>query len=315
MSEFIAINNHKIGRGEQQIVRLKLAQLPSFEMIELEVHLFRAKKEGPVLLLTGGMHGDEINGVEILRRLIDQKLLTPEIGSVVAVPLINVFGFIQKERDMPDGKDINRSFPGSKSGSLARLVAHTLMKQVLPYTDFGVDFHTGGQSRRNFPHIRCKLDVEQNKVLAKAFAPPMIVNSSFIEHSFREASHKKGKQILVFESGEANRFYDLGIQAGIDGTLRLMKHLKMRTEAPENNETAIFAKSTWVRAKSAGMFHSMIDEGDAITKNQLIGTITDPYGQKSIKVKSAKKGQVMGLTKAPVVHKGDALVHVAYDEF
>src|SRR5699024_5028691 len=159
------------------------------------------EKEGPVLLLTGGMHGDEINGVEILRRLIADKKLVPETGTVIVVPLINVFGFIQKERDMPDGKDINRSFPGSKSGSLARLVASTLMKKVLPYADFGVDFHTGGQSRKNYPHIRCMLDVEQNKELAKAFAPPMIVNSFLIDHSFRKSARNNGKQILVYESG------------------------------------------------------------------------------------------------------------------
>ncbi|HLR76695.1 MAG TPA: succinylglutamate desuccinylase/aspartoacylase family protein, partial [Balneolaceae bacterium] len=248
MPEIIEINNHKIGRGEQQVVMLKLARLPSFETIELEVHLFRAEKEGPVLLLTGGMHGDEINGVEILRRLIADKKLVPETGTVIVVPLINVFGFIQKERDMPDGKDINRSFPGSKSGSLARLVASTLMKKVLPYADFGVDFHTGGQSRKNYPHIRCMLDVEQNKELAKAFAPPMIVNSFLIDHSFRKSARNNGKQILVYESGEANRFYEAGIQTGINGVLRLMKYLGMRTKAPASQATAIFGNSTWIRA-------------------------------------------------------------------
>lgn len=314
MPDIIKINNHKIGRGEQQIVRLKLARLPSFESIELEVHLFRAKKKGPTLLLTGGMHGDEINGVEILRRLIAQKKLKPEAGTIITVPLINVFGFIQRERDMPDGKDVNRSFPGSKSGSLARLVANTIMKQVLPYVDFGVDFHTGGQSRCNFPQLRCRLDVEQNLKLAKAFAPPMIVNSTFIDHSFRQAAHRKGKQILVYESGEANRFYEPGIQAGIDGILRLMKHLGMRSDAPANEATDVFNDSTWIRAKSAGLFHSKIELGDTVAKNQIIGTITDPYGQRHYKVKNPVDGRIMGLNKAPVIHKGDALVHVAYDE-
>ncbi len=313
MSDFIEIHGQKIGHGGQQVVRLRLARLPSFETIELPVHIYCAEAEGPTLLLTGGMHGDEINGVEIIRRLITEKLIVPEAGSVIAVPLINIFGFNRRERDMPDGKDINRSFPGSKSGSLARLLANTLMKQIFPQIDYGVDFHTGGQARTNYPQIRCKTNVTKNRELAEAFAPPIIVNSSLIDHSFRQAAHKKGKQILVFESGEANRFYEPGIQAGIDGTLRLMKHLGMRRDAPEANATVTYKKSTWIRAKSAGMFHSGLSLGQSIAKKDILGFISDPSGNKGIKVKSQKEGCIMGLNKSPVIHKGDALVNVAYN--
>lgn len=314
MSEFIEINNHKIGLGEQQAVELKLARLPSFQPIELPVYVFRAEEEGPVLLLTGGMHGDEINGIEIIRRMIRQKVIVPETGSVIAVPLINIFGFIQRQRDMPDGKDINRSFPGSKNGSLARLVAHTLMKQIFPQIDYGVDFHTGGDARINYPQVRCKLEVPKNRELAQAFAPPIVVNSSFVEHSFRQAAHKKGKQILVFESGEANRFYESGIKAGIEGTLRLMKYLGMRSEAAENDKVNTFNKSSWVRADSAGMFHSAINLGETVDRKQVLGFISDPYGKENIKVKSPRTGCVMGLNRAPVIHKGDALIHIAYNK-
>ncbi len=311
MAEFIEINDHKIKRGEQQSVKLKLAKLPSFDEIELPVHVYRAGQEGPVLLLTGGMHGDEINGVEIIRRMIEQKLIIPEAGSVIAVPLINIFGFIHRERDMPDGKDINRSFPGSKSGSLARLIAHTLMKQIFPQIDYGVDFHTGGDARINFPQIRCKLNVAKNRELAEAFSPPIIVNSSFVNHSFRQAAQKKGKQVLVFESGEANRLYEPGIIAAIDGTLRLMKYLGMRSTAPTGEKPQIFNKSSWVRAASAGMFHSGLSLGERVAKKDILGFISDPYGKERITIKSPRAGFLMGINKASVVHKGDALVHIA----
>lgn len=313
MSEF-KIDNQSVAPGEQTFIELKLARLPSFETIKLPVYIFRGAGEGPVLLLTGGMHGDEINGVETIRRMVEQELIAPETGTVIAVPLINIFGFIQRERDMPDGKDVNRSFPGSKSGSLARLVAHTLMKQIFPLIDYGVDFHTGGQARSNFPQIRCKFDAGKNRELAKAFSPPIIVNSLFVQHSFRQAAQKKGKQILVFESGEANRFYERGIEEGIEGTLRLMKYLGMRSKAPQGDGSIIYNKSTWIRAESAGMFHSKLDLGETVNKKDKIGFISDPYGKERITIKTPQPGCVMGLNRSPVIHKGDALVHIAYDE-
>lgn len=313
MPENITINNHTIKCGQQKEIQLKIARLPSFETIELPVTVYRAATDGPVLLLTGGIHGDEINGIEIIRRMIAQELIKPEIGTVIAVPLVNVFGFIQKERDMPDGKDINRSFPGSKSGSLARLVAHTLMDEIFPHIDYGVDFHTGGRARANYPQIRCDLKVAANKELASAFSPPMVIHSSLVEHSFRKTAQKRGKQILVYETGEASRFYEFGIQQGIAGTLRLMKHLGMRTKAPESMEKTIFHKSTWIRAKSAGVFHAEVTLGDTVDKRQIVGYLSDPFGKESLKVKSPQQGRIFGVNNAPVVHKGDALLHIAYN--
>lgn len=313
MSEFIKINNHKVGLGEQQSVKLKLSRLPSFEPIELPVHIFRGEEDGPSLLLTGGMHGDEINGIEIIRRMIRQESIIPEKGSVIAVPLINIFGFIKRQRDMPDGKDINRNFPGSESGSLARFIANTLMEEILPKADFGIDYHSGGSARLNYPQIRCRTDIEKNMELAKAFSPPAIVNSSYVENSFREAAHKKEKQILVYESGEANRFYEPGVRAGIEGTLRLMKHFDMRSEAAETEESAVFENSSWVRADSAGMFHSDIVPGENVEEKEVLGFISDPYGRENIEVESPQAGCVIGLNNTPVIHKGDALVHLAYN--
>ncbi len=313
MPEVICINKEKIGRGEQAEVLLTIARLPTYTNIELPVYVFRAKEDGPVLLLTGGLHGDEINGVEILRRMIFKGMLSPQKGSIIAIPLVNVYGFLQSARGVPDGKDINRSFPGIKGGSLARLLAYTLLNEIVPQIDYGIDFHTGGASRANFPQIRCTLDIDMNRKLARAFAPPVIINSSLIDKSFRKAASRKGKHILVYETGEAHRFDEDGIQEGINGTLRVMKYLEMIDSAPEPNETEIYYKSTWVRAKYAGLFQPRISLGAHVKKRQVLGYVTDPFGKEWFKTICTHTGRIIGLNNSPLVHKGDALVHLAFN--
>jgi len=313
MPDFIKINGQKIGVGQIDEIYLNIARLPTYTNIDLPVHIYRGHEDGPVLLLTGGLHGDEINGIEIIRRMISQNLITPEKGSVIAIPLVNIYGFIQNVRGVPDGKDINRSFPGVKGGSLARLLAYTLMHQIVPQIDVGLDFHTGGASRANYPQIRGALDIPENVDLAKAFASPLVVHSRLINKSFRKAAQKIGKHILVYETGEALRYDEFGIQEGINGTLRVMKHLGMRDDAPEPNEYEILMKSNWIRARYAGLFQTRIKLGDHIKKNQLVGYITDPYGNERFKAKASYSGYVIGLNNSPVVHKGDALMHIGHN--
>jgi predicted deacylase len=313
MPDSITINKHKIGPGEQKEIQLNIARLPTYTNIDLPVHVFRAEEEGPSLLLTGGLHGDELNGIEIVRRMISRDMLIPEKGSVVAIPLVNVYGFIQNVRGLPDGKDINRSFPGVKGGSLARLLAYTLMNEIVPQIDYGIDFHTGGSARSNYPQIRCVLDDEKNIELARAFEPPFIINSTLIDKSFRKAAQKKGKPVLVYETGESTRFDEDGIEEGIKGTMRLMRYLGMKDDAPEpKHQTEIYRKTTWVRAKYAGLFKPKIELGDKVNKKQVLGHITDPYGNEQFKSVCPHDGRIIGLNYAPVVHKGDALLHLAY---
>ncbi len=314
MPETITINKQKIEAGEEVELFLTIARLPTYTNIDLPVHVYRGKQDGPVLLLTGGLHGDEINGIEIIRRMISKQMIRPEKGSVIAIPLVNVYGFIQNVRGVPDGKDINRSFPGVKGGSLARLLAYTLMNEIIPEIDYGIDFHTGSANRSNYPQIRCTFDIEVNRELANAFAPPLAVNSSLIDKSFRKAAHKKGKHILVYETGESHRFDEKGIQEGINGTLRVMKHLEMISSAPEPHQTEFYNKSTWIRAKYAGLFQPKIKLGDHVKKRQVLGHITDPFGKEWFKCIATHTGRIIGMNNAPVVHKGDALLHLAYNQ-
>lgn len=311
MPELIEINGEKIAPGEDKQIYLNIARLPTYTNIDLPVRVIRAKTDGPVLLLTGGLHGDEINGIEIVRRFISGNLDGLKAGTIVAVPLMNVYGFIQNVRGVPDGKDINRSFPGNKSGSLANLVAYAIMNEIIPKIDYGIDFHTGGASRANFPQIRCVFEIEKNMELAKAFAPPVILNSSLIDKSFRKAADRKGKEILVYETGESLRFDENGIKEGIAGTQRVMKHLGMIDSAPEGYQSNIYQKSRWVRARVAGLFHPRVKLGEVVKNRQQLGKITDPFGNESFRVMSKYDGQVIGLNYSPVVHKGDAVMHIA----
>ncbi len=310
----ISIAGQSVGPGEYKEININIARLPSRTQIDTPIYVYRAPQDGPVLALTAGMHGDEINGMEIVRRIIDgghNKVLR---GTVVCMPIINVYGFLNYSRDVPDGKDINRSFPGSKNGSLASRVAFHLMKEVIPVIDYGIDFHTGGAMRANFPQVRCVMQDPKNVELAAAFHAPFTIDSPFRPHSLRQAAAKMGKHIIVFEGGESLRFDAQAIREGIDGTLRLMCHLRMIDKAPApRQENRIVWSSSWIRARTGGLFQPSISCGDAVEKNQHVGTMTDPFGEFKEEIKSPVTGYVVGLNNIPVVNAGDALMHLGVD--
>ncbi len=311
MPEKITIKDQVIYPGEVKSLDFGVARLPTGTLIDLPIVIARSKIDGPVLLVMGGMHGDEINGVEIIRRFIRAGHHIPQKGSVICVPILNVFGFINFSREDTSGKDINRSFPGSPSGSLASQVAHFLSDSVLPNVDYGIDFHTGGKRINNFPQIRCDLNSKNNDELAKAFGAPFTVNSSYREKSLRKYADKIGKNILVYEAGESLRLRLNAIETGIRGTLRVMRHLNMISEAPEpKKENVILQRSTWLRARRSGMQHLTVRNGSPINKGDVLGIISDPYGQKEIKIKSPQCGYVIAINNNPIVNRGDALVHI-----
>ncbi|NIP31897.1 MAG: DUF2817 domain-containing protein [Candidatus Dadabacteria bacterium] len=306
------INGQTIEKGKITYVNLNVAKLPTHTLIDIPVCVYRSKKDGPVLLLTAGIHGDELNGIEIIRNLIVSKSIRPSIGTVIAVPIVNVFGFLHNERYLPDGKDLNRCFPGKPNGSLASRIAYTLMKEVLPIVDLGVDFHTGGASRSNFPQIRCEFSKRKSLELAKAFSPPMILNSKQLMGSFRREAYKKGKHILVFEGGESLRFDDYSIGQGIRGVKKLMSHLGMKKYkvSKKRKKPVILPSSTWIRARISGLFRSYIEYGDFVKKGQVIASLTDPFGEAEVEVKVKNDGYIIGVNKHPVVNKGDAIVNL-----
>ncbi len=313
MPETIVINGKSIDRGEKVLTKLVISKLPSGTVIEIPVYVFRSVHDGPVVLLMAGMHGDEVNGIEIVRRMLAKKMLYPLKGTIIAVPVLNIYGFLNFSREVPDGKDVNRSFPGNRDGSLASRVAHRFMKEVMPYVDYGLDFHTGGSSRANYPQVRCMLSDYRNEELAKAFAAPFIMNAPYRQGSLRKEAGKLGKSILVYETGESLRFDEKGIKMGIEGTCRVLSHLGMMANCPEPEEPSIIClKDTWVRAKNAGLWRTSIQIGDQVKKNQYLGSITDPYGEMEVKITATAAGYIIGLNNMPVVNQGDALLHIAF---
>ena len=306
------IGGQFIDPGERAEVRLNIAKLPSHTEIDLALFVYRGKEPGPTLLLTASLHGDEVNGTETLRRMIRQELLVPECGTVIAVPIVNVYGFIQQTRALPDGKDLNRSFPGSKSGSLARQLAHTLMTEVIPHIDYGIDLHTGGAARTNFPQVRCDFTREESVRLAHAFGAPFILNSSEIDGSFRKAACDAAKTIIVYEGGESSRMDERSITEAMDGIQRVMRHLGMRNTVVPEGSPVVLADSSWVRAKIAGLFHPLVEYGDEVRQGQVCAHIGDPYGGEMLEVHAAHAGYIIGLNYQAVVHAGDALIHIGW---
>jgi predicted deacylase len=311
MSRIIKIGQHEIAPGEELSIDVDLAKLPTRTDITIPVVVSRAQADGPTVLLIGGMHGNEINGVEIVRRFIANGLNRPQRGTTICIPIINVFGFLHFSREVPDGKDVNRSFPGTRSGSLASQIAYYLRSEIIPLIDVGIDFHTGGARINNFPQVRVQMNIGNNLELATQFATRFVINSRLRDKSFRKEAQKQGKPILVYEGGESLRLRKNAIDEGLNGALRVMKHLGMIDTAPESSgETIIIESSTWVRAKVAGLFYTTTRLGSKITRGSSIGYISGPFGDFQQKVKSTVEGYIVAINNNPVVNKGDALVHV-----
>jgi len=305
------IQKQSIGLGENKIVRINVGRLPSDTRIDLPIHVYRSEKEGPTVLFMGGVHGDEINGVEILRRVIATGLCEQlACGSVIAIPVLNIYGFNNFSRDVPDGKDVNRSFPGSLSGSLASRVARIFTKNILPIIDMGVDFHTGGRNNFNFPQIRFTKGHEASRQLAQAFAAPFTISTNTIPKSLRRTAVEAGLPIVVFEGGENQRFDGFCIEKGLVGIRRVLAAQGMLENAPAPQHSVFIESRTWVRAKRPGMFRWWKQSGQKVLKGEPLGVINDPYGQEEVPVLSPRDGYIIGHNNAPVVGPGDALFHI-----
>lgn len=315
-STALHLNGLTIQPGERVLTRLVISKLPSGTVIDIPVHVLRAHEPGPTLLLMGGMHGDEVNGIETIRRMVRRQLLTPRRGTVIAIPILNIYGFLNFSREVPDGKDVNRSFPGFPRGSLAGRVAHRFMREIMPLIDYGIDFHTGGAARANFPQVRAVLGADaETDALAAAFAAPFTLHAGLRAGSLREAAQGLGKRIIVYETGESLRLDEHGIEEAVAGTMRVLQHLGMMAGAPAPSRPSIVCRRhTWLRARYAGLFRAHVELGQYLEKGQIYGSVADPYGEQAVRLESPVSGYVIGLNHMPVVNQGDALLHVAVPE-
>ena len=312
--EVISILGVEIKRGESKCLEFDVAKLHTRNSIKVPIFIERAEKDGPVLLLLGGVHGDEINGVEIVRRIIRNKINKPNKGTIICIPVFNIFGFLNLSRKFPDGRDLNRVFPGSAKGSLASQFAFQFKKDIAPFVDYVLDFHSGGGNRVNVAQTRCMLDDPKTLELAKVFGAPFIVQSKTIAKSLRETFKKLGKTSLLFEGGKSMLYDEKAIQYGMEGAKRVIRHLKMKQwKIKEQKESIIVKESKWLRASHSGMFHVHVKNGNWITKKTVMGIITDPFGEFERKIFAPFDCYVFCVNISPIVNRGDALFHVSLE--
>ncbi len=309
----LVINNISIPPGEKQIVTLAVGKLPLGQRIGVKAYIYRALAPGPVVLFMGGLHGDEINGVETLKReIIYGTFDALQAGTIIAIPLLNVYGFLNFSRDLPDGKDVNRSFPGNSRGSLASRIANVITKKILPLIDFGIDLHTGAALRYNYPQIRYNAGDPRSKELAEVFNPPVMFPQATISKSLRKIARNMQKPILVFEGGESLRLDEYVIKVALRGILNILVHHGMLPGDLTRSEALHFGHTAWIRASAAGIFVPFKQSGEYLEKGTPIGNICDPFGDQMAIVTASRSGFVIGHNNTAVVNQGDALFHVAY---
>lgn len=307
-----AISDQLVPAGTKRKLEIPIANLMSGTPVSLPLIVLHGSSPGPAMWLTATIHGDELCGIDIVRRVLD--VLNPKqmSGTVVTVPIVNVHGFNTGQRYLPDRRDLNRSFPGSRRGSLASRIAYLLMNEVIAHCPTGIDLHTGSDRRENLPQIRADLDDPQTLELATIFGAPIAIHSRLRDGSMRQAATEADTTVLLYEAGEANRFSEPAIRAGTAGVLRVIEHLGIQDGISEPADPVqISRSSTWVRANRSGIVHMETELGAGVVIGETIASVRDPFGKLLGKIAARKSGMIIGMTHAPLVNRGDALVHIA----
>jgi uncharacterized protein len=318
MEDDIIIDGVSIKRGESKRFEIVVSKLFDHTEMTIPVEVIRGKQDGPTIFVSAAIHGDEINGVEVIRRLLDRKKLLSNIkGTLIAVPIVNMFGFNRNVRYLPDRRDLNRSFPGSKNGSLAGQIAYKFMKEIVEKCDYGIDIHTGSDHRFNLPQIRAFLDNSEIKDLAQDFGVPVILHSPLRDGSLRKAASDIGVKIILFEGGEALRYDEKIIKSAEKGVLSvlssigMLEHKLVKSKIPIKREIYCASSSHWIRAPHSGSLHIRKSVGGKVKEGEVMGVISDPFGIERHYVRARKTGIIIGIVMMPLVNNGDALFHVA----
>ncbi len=310
----LTIGGEEILPGERRQLALTVAKLYDFTDMKMPVEVVRGTEDGPTLFVSAAIHGDEINGVDIVRRLLKHRALKTIKGTLIAIPIVNVFGFNDKSRYLPDRRDLNRSFPGAEHGSLASQVAYIFRTEIVSKCTHGIDLHTGAIHRYNLPQIRADLSYPDNLLLAKEFGAPVVLNASPRDGSLREMVDGKNIPMLLYEAGTALRFDRRAALLGVEGILAVMRTIGMLAAAPRTAKPAdpFIAKSShWVRAPISGIFVTRKKLGESVSKGEKIGFITNPFGDYEYAILAPADGIVIGNSVLPLANEGDGLYHIA----
>jgi predicted deacylase len=318
VADVLTIAGTDVPIGQKTIIEVPLPDLYMHTSLSMPVEVNRGRKKGPILFVSAAVHGDEINGVEIIRRLVkSDSVLKGMKGTLITIPVVNVYGFINQSRYLPDRRDLNRCFPGSEQGSLAGRLANVFMTEVASKCTHGIDLHTAAIHRDNLPQIRADLTNTAVEEMAQAFKAPVIVNSSLIEGSLRHASMGVNVPVIVYEAGEALRFNELAIRAGVKGVKNVMRSLGMLPARAKTKKAVrqpfVARSSAWVRAPQSGIFRMIVAMGAHVNKDDLLGMVAAPYGAEDTEkpVLATYSGVVIGRTNLPLVNEGEALFHIA----
>ena len=309
----ITVGDVEVAPGYRTQVDLPIADLSTRVPITMPVHIINGAQEGPVLFVSAAIHGDEINGVEIIRRIMKLAALRRLRGALIAVPIVNVPGFLNLSRYLPDRRDLNRSFPGSSRGSLAARLANMFLDEVLSNSTHGIDLHTGAVHRENFPQIRVNVGNCPAERMAQAFGAPYVLHSVSREGSIRAAANELDVPVIVYEAGEALRFDETAIRAGVRGIVRVMEDLDMlpaRRRHGVSRDPMVLRSSRWVRAPSSGVVRSKQPIGAQVETGQVLAVVSDPLGEEDVEIRSPADGVIVGRTNLPLAHEGDALFHI-----
>lgn len=310
--EALVIADNEIRPGQRRVVNIPVARLYTNNWAYMPVSVHHSEKAGPTLFVCAAQHGDEVNGVEIIRRVLQHQSLKHMKGTLLAIPIVNVFGFLQGERYLPDRRDLNRSYPGSARGSLASRMAHIFLEEIVSHSTHGIDLHTAAVHRYNLPQIRADLTDSDTLAMGRAFGAPVMIHSRKRNKSLREIVAKRGIPIIVYEVGEALRFNENGIQRGVDGVIRVMRHLGMLRKGRKQLPEPVRASDTrWVRAKKSGLVRLKYRAGKKVKRHDIIAFVTDPLGKNVVDLKAPFDGVIIGHTNLPLVNAGDAVIHVA----
>ena len=311
-AEQLIIGGQQVMPGERVTIEIPVAPMYTHDTVSISVLVKRGRLPGPTLFVCAAIHGDEINGVEIIRRLLKNPVLNRLKGTLIAIPIVNIYGFIHHTRYLPDGRDLNRSFPGSPRGSLTGRLAHTFMNEVVAKCTHGIDLHTGARHRSNFPQIRADLDDEATMGLTTAFGAPLAINAKIRDGSLRQCASDMGVPVILYESCEALRFDEIYIRAGEQGVINVMRHLGMLRKSRAHTRPPVICQGThWIRAPESGVLRALVPLGAEVAPGQVIGIIADPLGSTEIDVVTNEGGIVIGRTNLPLVYEGDALFHLA----
>lgn len=308
------IQGSVVPSGSSALVNLPVGVFTNNTPVDLTLAVVHGRFPGPTLLITACIHGDEINGAEIIRRLLKSKSVKRMHGTLLAVPILNVPAFLNRSRYLPDRRDLNRLFPGSSAGSLGSRIAKVVSSKLVPRCDAVIDLHTGAVNRANLPQIRVTTGDKPSLELADIFNAPVTLQAPLRSNSMRTLCNDADKPVILFESGEALRLDAPSIRHGVQGILNVMRHLGLLLPTKgrgKKTDSIVCKMSYWERATIGGLFTPLIPLGKTVATNTVLGFIADPFGGAETPITAAREGVVIGRTNEGLADEGDALFHIA----